>query len=110
MKYDSSITYHSKAMANVNVFADKQMDRWTKLMDRRKTISPDLSMQGLKKIIFSAFSLYSKNAISKCPKFIHLVKIWIYYRKRISVFSKTIWRRLLPQFFLELMLAANFLI
>jgi hypothetical protein len=33
MKYESSITYHSKDMANVNVFADrhtdKQMDKQT---------------------------------------------------------------------------------
>ena len=28
-KYESSITYYSKAMANVKVFADKQMDNWT---------------------------------------------------------------------------------
>ena len=27
MKYESSITYHSKTMANVQVFADKQTDR-----------------------------------------------------------------------------------
>ena len=29
MKYESSITYHSKAMANVKVFADKHTDRLT---------------------------------------------------------------------------------
>jgi hypothetical protein len=27
MKYESPITYHSKDMANVKVFADRQMDR-----------------------------------------------------------------------------------
>ena len=27
MKYESSITYHSKAMANVKVFVDKRTDR-----------------------------------------------------------------------------------
>jgi hypothetical protein len=30
MKYESSITYHSKDMANVKVFADRQTDRQTK--------------------------------------------------------------------------------
>ena len=29
VKYESSITYHSKAMANIKVFADKQTDKWT---------------------------------------------------------------------------------
>ena len=29
MKYESSVTYHSKAMANVNVFADKQREKQT---------------------------------------------------------------------------------
>ena len=29
MKYESSITYHSIAMANVKVFADKQTDKQT---------------------------------------------------------------------------------
>ena len=29
VKYEGSITYHSKAMANVEVFADKQTDRRT---------------------------------------------------------------------------------
>ena len=29
MKYESSITYQSKVMANVKVFADKQMDKET---------------------------------------------------------------------------------
>ena len=29
VKYESSITYHSKAMANIKVFADKEMDRRT---------------------------------------------------------------------------------
>ena len=28
-KYESSITYDSKAMANIKVFADKQMDKRT---------------------------------------------------------------------------------
>ena len=39
VKYESSIAYHSKAMANVEVFADKQtqMDRQT---DGPKTICP----------------------------------------------------------------------
>ena len=29
VKYQSSITYHSKAMASVKVFADKKTDNWT---------------------------------------------------------------------------------
>ena len=39
VKYESSITYHSKAMADVKVFADKQMDKWKDgQMDGPKTI------------------------------------------------------------------------
>jgi hypothetical protein len=37
MKYECPITYHSKDMANVKVFADRQTDRQ---MDRPKTICP----------------------------------------------------------------------
>ena len=43
VKY-SSITCHSKAMANVKVFVDKQTDRHT----GQKLYAPDLSMQGHK--------------------------------------------------------------
>jgi hypothetical protein len=48
MKYESLITDHSKDMANVKVFADRQTDRQ---MDRPKTICPDLSIQGHKNIV-----------------------------------------------------------
>ena len=42
--------YHSKAMANVKVFADKQTDKQTdRQMDGPKTICPHLLMQGHKK-------------------------------------------------------------
>ena len=37
VKYESPITYHSKDMANVKVFADRQTDKQT---DRPKTICP----------------------------------------------------------------------
>jgi hypothetical protein len=37
MKYENPITYHSKDMANVKVFADRQKNRET---DRPKTICP----------------------------------------------------------------------
>jgi hypothetical protein len=37
MKYESPIPWHSKDMANVKVFADRQMDRQT---DGPKTICP----------------------------------------------------------------------
>jgi hypothetical protein len=45
MKYGDPITYHSKDMANVNVFADIQIDRQInrrtdKQTDRPKTICP----------------------------------------------------------------------
>jgi hypothetical protein len=41
MKYESPITYHSKDMANVKVFADRQTDRQTEgQTDRPKTICP----------------------------------------------------------------------
>jgi hypothetical protein len=47
MKYESLITYHSKDMATVKVFADRQTNRQT---DRPKTICPDLSIRGHKNI------------------------------------------------------------
>jgi hypothetical protein len=37
MKYESPFTYHSKDMANVNVFEDRQTDRQ---MDRPKNYMP----------------------------------------------------------------------
>jgi hypothetical protein len=40
MKYESPITYHSKDMANVKVFAD----RWI----GQKLYAPNLSIQGIK--------------------------------------------------------------
>jgi hypothetical protein len=50
MKYESPITCHSKDMAYVKVFADKETDRQTdRQMDRPKTTCPDLSIQGHKK-------------------------------------------------------------
>ena len=51
MKDDNSITYHSKAMANVKVFADKQTDKQTdRQTDRPKTICPHLLMPGHKNL------------------------------------------------------------
>jgi hypothetical protein len=41
MNYESPITYHSKDMANVKVFADRQTDQ--------KLYAPDLSIRGHKK-------------------------------------------------------------
>jgi hypothetical protein len=41
VKYTSPITYHSKDMANVKIFADKQTDR-------PKLYAPDLSIRGHK--------------------------------------------------------------
>jgi hypothetical protein len=45
MKYESPITYHSKDMANVKVFEDRQTNRQT----GQKPYAPDLSIQGHKK-------------------------------------------------------------
>ena len=44
VKYESSITYHSKAMAILKVFADKQTDQRT----GQKLYAPDLSIRGHK--------------------------------------------------------------
>jgi hypothetical protein len=44
IKYKSPITYHSKNMANVKVFADRQTNRRT----GQKLFAPDLSMRGQK--------------------------------------------------------------
>jgi hypothetical protein len=45
MKYESRITYHSKDMTNVKVFADRQTNRRT----GQKLYAPDLSIQGYKR-------------------------------------------------------------
>ena len=51
VKYESSITYHSKAMANVKVVADKQTDNLTDgQTDKTKTISPQSIDAGHKKV------------------------------------------------------------
>jgi hypothetical protein len=42
VKYVSPITYHSKDMVNVKVFADRQTDRRT----GQKLYAPDLSIRG----------------------------------------------------------------
>ena len=47
MKYESSIANHSKAMATVNVFEDKQMDKQT----GQSMYPPDLSMRGHKNVV-----------------------------------------------------------
>ena len=47
VKYESSITYHSRAMANVNVFADKRSDERTD-GQTDKLYAPDLSMRDIK--------------------------------------------------------------
>jgi hypothetical protein len=47
MTYESRITYHSKDMANVKVFADRQTDKHT---DSQKLYAPDLLIRGHKKI------------------------------------------------------------
>ena len=45
VKYESSITYHSKAMVNVKVFAHKQSDRRTDKRTGQKLYAPDISMR-----------------------------------------------------------------
>ena len=54
MKYESSITYHSKGMANVKVFTDKQMDketdRQTDKWTNQKLYAPNLTIWGRKKL------------------------------------------------------------
>jgi hypothetical protein len=42
MKYQSPITCHSKDMANVKIFADKQIDG-----TGQKLYAPDLSIRGI---------------------------------------------------------------
>ena len=49
MKYESLITYHSKDMANVKVFADRQTDKQTDRRTGQKLYAPDLSIRGHKK-------------------------------------------------------------
>ena len=48
VKYESSITYHSKAMASVKKFL------WTNKWTGQKLYAPNLSMQGHKKKIISS--------------------------------------------------------
>ena len=49
VKYEISITYHSKAIANVKAFTDKQTDKRT----GQKLYAPDLSTRGYKKIFLT---------------------------------------------------------
>jgi hypothetical protein len=56
MKYESPITYHSKDMANVKVFADRQTGQ--------KLFAPNLSIRGHKKINPIRVALFMKH---KCP-------------------------------------------
>jgi hypothetical protein len=59
MKYESPITYHSKNIANVKVFADRQTNIKT---DRPKLYAPDLSILGHNKC-FNA--CHKKGSVSK---------------------------------------------
>jgi hypothetical protein len=43
MKYKSPINYHSKDMADVKVFRDRQTDQ--------KLLAPDLSIRGIKSVL-----------------------------------------------------------
>ena len=64
VKYESSITYHSKDMANVKVFADRQTDRQTDKQTNRRTgqklYAPDLSIRGIKKKLHKFAGVKSK--------------------------------------------------
>jgi hypothetical protein len=46
MKYESPITYHSKDIANVKVFADRQTERQTNRRTGQKLYASDLSIRG----------------------------------------------------------------
>ena len=60
VKYESPLTYHSKVMANVKVFADKQSNRLTdKQTDRPKTICPRICDSGGIKMIYNMSILES---------------------------------------------------
>jgi hypothetical protein len=48
MKYENPITYHSKDMVNVKVFADRQTDRQTDRRTGQKLYALDLSIRGHK--------------------------------------------------------------
>jgi hypothetical protein len=50
MKYESPITYHSKDMTNVKVFADRQTDRQTD-GQAKNYMSPIFRYGGIKKHI-----------------------------------------------------------
>ena len=45
MEYESSINYHSKAMANLKVLADKQKYKVTDKQTGQKLHAPDLLMR-----------------------------------------------------------------
>jgi hypothetical protein len=48
MKYESPITCHSKDMADVKVFADRQIDKQTDRRTGQKLYAPDLLIRGHK--------------------------------------------------------------
>jgi hypothetical protein len=63
MKYESLITYHSKDMTNVKVFADRQTNRQT----GQKLYALDLSIRGHKNDQVECFR--DCNMISQCMKY-----------------------------------------
>jgi hypothetical protein len=62
MKYESPIICHSKYMANVKVFADRQTDGRT----GHKLYGPDLSTRGHKMIYYRCGKHYNVFIISLC--------------------------------------------
>ena len=96
--YDSSITYHSKAMANIKGFANKQMDRWAGQIQ----YAPNLSMRGhkegallsqnnfdsnqplLKKISFLPFP--KQALVFMCPHYKSFKSMWEKEKFSHSVF------------------------
>ena len=65
MKYEISITYHSKPDADVKVFVDKQTDRQT----GQKLYAPNLMMWGYKNLNWSKLNAFPNNITNTIEKF-----------------------------------------
>ena len=71
MIYESSMAYHSKSMAIVQVFADKLTDRQTngrrEKWTGQKLYAPNLSMQGHKKVLYLLLNTICVVKLIVCP-------------------------------------------
>jgi hypothetical protein len=73
MKYESPITYHSKDMTNVKVFADRQAYKQTDRQTGQKLYAPIFQYRGIKMNGFYLFECH-------CKKLSHMISMYKYQK------------------------------